>query len=190
MEIAKQHDATNKMNTVIEDASHSLVAIATTVRLQSVESCKEHSTALIKAIDENPNYKSWKAVFEEKDNIQDLKTEFQATFTQAPTEEWKDKANNISYLLRQVVNKTSTFDLVRDAETEGLAEKAISQARHAHCIYDAMSCLTDPTVSKDQIQLRRRMRLVQTEFKTYHIKPDQIGNSAFLEAYKKSLSFS
>ena len=101
---------------------------------------------------------------------------------------WLAKAKDGNNLVKQVENKTNEFSLPKLQATLTSAEAATKAANAMGCIHAVMAALVDSKKSADKVALRKAMRGVQAEIKSYGLMPADIINEGVQAAYRSALA--
>jgi len=184
----EEFDVLPKVDHVLNVAQTHVQTVAGQIRdrlAQAVSTEIEKMEAMFKEV---PNLSGYMQKLEASDDLNDIRAFWRDTFSAQEVESWLPVAGNCEELLKQMVNKTNDFDLGSKVDVQKSGEKAVKQVRALYCVHSILSILDDPTLKGNKVAIRKRMRNVQSDLKTFQLRPLDLYNEAVNQAFKDGLA--
>ncbi|CAK0855241.1 unnamed protein product [Prorocentrum cordatum] len=171
----------------VKDAKAVTEKAGALARQPHLDSASSMTAKLRKEIEEHPSTEQWLEAMKTCTTTDELKAEFPKAFQAAPVHAWKSIADDIHNEVDAAQKKTKDFDLAPIDDVIKTFNEVKGQARACFITHSLMTNVTDPSLLRNLMEMRKKMREIQTMLREWEITPDQIKNNALTESYTNAL---
>ena len=187
-ELAKQFGVFSKVEQIIAATKVAIQTMGKQIRDKISTDMAETIGSLKGKMQSVEKLDEWKGKLESCEDLEEIRAFWRDAFAGHAPHEWLALSASIEDQVTSFINKTNEYDLPKDDLTEKGAENLVKEARSIFCIHSILEVLDDKTLAGNKVAVRKRLRHVQADLKTYQLRPGDLMNEAVREAFKKGLA--
>ena len=187
VDLSKTENVGEKVDEVMTRARALISTVGVEFQLEVQKDINLAIEVVQKEFDADAKQKEFAGKLAKSTDINEIKTYFLEGFDQSKVTELLAPCVAIEQQIKALSSKVLEFGLFIPSEFHQDADLIIKSVRASACIHAIMCVLTSKTIDGDKVEMRKKMREVQSDLKAFELKPAEIGNSAVLEAYNAVL---
>ena len=186
--LAKENGAFERIGHLVNNARDMVISIATAVRKKMVTELLLKQTDLSGKLLNCKDKTTFDTAVEKATNLTEIKTCFSQGYETTDTTDWLAACVEIEEGTNALRSKVLEFGLfVGDEPPEQDAQKFITTVRAACMEHAVLLVCCNKTIAKDKTVIRKKMRDVQANMKTFEIKPTDLKMESVVAAYSAGL---
>ena len=187
LDASKLSDASTKIDEILTCAQALIQKVGNQIRSVMETELNEKVDELKTVVEADVKRAAFEKKMGETDDINELMTFFVDDWTKVNCDELVEKCGVLEKKMKALTSKTLEFGLFKGVSMYEDQENLIKEVRASCCIHEIMEIITAKGDKGDKPGLRKKMRGVQADLKTYQLKPVDIKSDGILSAYNDVL---
>ena len=184
---SKVSDASHKIEGILGAAKKLIQKVGNNIREVMETEMNEQVQELNSVFIEDEQRQKFEGKMNDCEDLNELMVFFDGGWKGARYEDMLAKCVEVETKMKALSSKTLEFGLFKGPNMYDEQEEQVKTCRAAACTYEIMNIVSDKTIKGDKTAMRKKMRSVQSDLKSFQVKPSDIKSECIVHAYNNVL---